>query len=312
VTGASRAGGARLDLPAGFAGATAGPRAQDIDARWLMAYAAALGETAPEYLDTLRPEGIRAHPLFPVCYEWPPAVELRTRALHPEVAARGVHATHDLDLHRPIRPGDRLSTTATVVAVGLRRPGAFVLTRFDTVDAGGEPVTTTHAGTLYLGVGCAASAAPGGRGAPDLPPAAEARAPHRPRWTATLPLPRTAAHVYTECARIWNPIHTDPAVARAAGLPDIILHGTATLAMAVSEVLRREAKGAATAVRRIACRFEGMVRLPSTVTVEGLGVEDGPDGRQLRFRAVAADGRPAVAHGLVVAGDDHHRKDGRP
>ena len=44
----------------------------------------------------------------------------------------------------------------------------------------------------------------------------------------------TAAHVYTECARIWNPIHTDVAYARAAGLPDIILHGTATLALSVS------------------------------------------------------------------------------
>ena len=27
--------------------------------------------------------------------------------------------------------------------------------------------------------------------------------------------------MYTECARIWNPIHTDRAVALAAGLPDI-------------------------------------------------------------------------------------------
>ena len=25
-----------------------------------------------------------------------------------------------------------------------------------------------------------------------------------------------AAHVYTECARIWNPVHTDSAVAAAA------------------------------------------------------------------------------------------------
>jgi acyl dehydratase len=43
-----------------------------------------------------------------------------------------------------------------------------------------------------------------------------------------------AALVYTECSRIWNPIHTNPAVATRAGLPRPILHGTATLAMAVS------------------------------------------------------------------------------
>src|SRR5215831_17990681 len=57
-------------------------------------------------------------------------------------------------------------------------------------------------------------------------------------WSAELPVAPTLAHVYSECARIWNAIHTDRAAALAAGLPDIILHGTATLALAVSAVLR--------------------------------------------------------------------------
>ena len=52
-----------------------------------------------------------------------------------------------------------------------------------------------------------------------------------------IPVPAGAAHTYTECARIWNPIHTDKAVALAAGLPDIILHGTANLALGVSAVI---------------------------------------------------------------------------
>src|SRR5262245_63914545 len=44
-------------------------------------------------------------------------------------------------------------------------------------------------------------------------------------------VPYHLGHVYTECARIWNPIHTDLAVVRAAGLSGPILHGTATLAL---------------------------------------------------------------------------------
>ena len=48
----------------------------------------------------------------------------------------------------------------------------------------------------------------------------------------------TPAHVYTECARIWNPIHTDIAVARGGRAARLILHGTATLALAVSRVRR--------------------------------------------------------------------------
>jgi acyl dehydratase len=76
-----------------------------------------------------------------------------------------------------------------------------------------------------------------------------------------------AAHVYTECAHIWNPIHTDRAVAIAAGLPDIILHGTATLALAVSAIVREELGDAPARVSRIAARFGAMVMMPSVLTL---------------------------------------------
>jgi len=109
--------------------------------------------------------------------------------------------------------------------------------------------------------------------------------------------------VYTECARIWNPIHTDRAVAMDAGLPDIILHGTATLALAVSQVLRREPAEAGRRVRRIACRFTGMVRLPSAITVQGLGETTERASRVVAFQALTEDGRPAVHQGLIEIGD---------
>src|SRR5205814_651015 len=119
-----------------------------------MAYAAALGETATEYFDTTRPDGITAHPLFPVCYEWPLALQLRAETLGDDVAIRGVHATHDLTLHRLPSPGDRLVTTARITAVEPRAPGAYVLSRFETVDARGQRVSTTDYGSLYRGVAC--------------------------------------------------------------------------------------------------------------------------------------------------------------
>ena len=143
-----------LHIASSVVGITAGPREHEIDARWLMAYAAALGEEAPEYLDTTRPGGVLAHPLFPVCYEWPLALDVRARALPDEVAVRGVHATHRLTLRRPVRAGDRLRTTATVAALERRSPGAYMVLRLETVDAAGSPVSTTDYGSLYLGVDC--------------------------------------------------------------------------------------------------------------------------------------------------------------
>src|SRR5262249_13615929 len=129
-----------------------------------------------------------------------------------------------------------------------------------------------------------------------------ARAEAAPTWSASLLVGAGLAHVYTECARIWNPIHTDRAVALGAGLPDIILHGTATLALAVSEVLRREPAGTARRVRRIACRFTGMVRVPSTITVEGLGETTGSADRAIAFQVLTESGGPAVSMGRIEIG----------
>jgi acyl dehydratase len=282
-----------LKIPRGLVGAPVGPLTQEIDARWLMAYAAGLGETDPAYLDTLRPGGVAAHPLFPVCYEWPLAVESRARQFGDEVALRGVHATHDLTLHRPVRAGDRLTTTAAVIAVAPRRAGAYVLTRYETRDAAGERVSTTDYGSVFLGVACDPE---GVVPSPPHPALSPAGGEGVAEWTEEIPIAATLAHVYSECARIWNPIHTDPEVAKRAGLPRIILHGTATLALAISAGMRR-AGPAGPRITRVAGRFTGMVPLPSRLRVEGRRDAGAPG--VLRFRATTPDGTLALDGGYL-------------
>jgi acyl dehydratase len=251
-----------LSLSSDLVGRRDGPLSHAIDARWLMAYAAGVGETDARYYDTLDAAGPAAHPIFSVCYEWPLAVSLRAATISEEIARVGVHALHDLTIHRPPRAGDTLLTTASIAAVIRRPAGALVVVRFDTVDADGRPVTTTAHGSIYRGVAVVgpdrgpAPAVPDLNAIPGWSPAASVR----------VDVPVQLAHVYTECARIWNPIHTDAAIAKRAGLPAIILHGTATLALAVSRVLACLALEPRR-LKRVTCRFTGMVRLPSTFTV---------------------------------------------
>lgn len=296
-----------MPVPADIVGTTAGPVTHEVDARWTMAYAAALDDLLDVYLDTTRAGGIVAHPVFPVCVEWPVIVASREASLAHGITAdevrRGVHATHDLVVHRLVRPGDRLTTTMTVVGLEQRRPGAYATMRLDTVDADGHSVATTLQGALYLGVPVAGAERPAERPAePAGPPL-----PVEPAGAAVeqiaVPISGGAAHTYTECARIWNPIHTDEAVARGAGLPSIILHGTATLAHAVSQVVRSVAGGDPAAVRRVVGRFGAMVRLPSTVTVhlfEPVALEDG--GTAVPFGVTTEEGGPAVDRGAVLLG----------
>jgi acyl dehydratase len=290
-----------MRIPASAVGITVGPREHEIDARWLMAYAAALGESAPEYFDTTRPDGILAHPLFPVCYEWPLALDVRAKALPDDVAVRGVHATHRLTLHRRPRAGDRLSTTVTLAALERRTPGAYLVLRMETVDAAGRPVSTTEYGSLYLGVECdAPHPAPLPKGKREMETLSPQGRGQGEGWSVDVPISRTLAHVYTECARIWNPIHTDRAVALGAGLPDIILHGTATLALAISQVLRQQPRGATTPVRAVTARFGAMVRLPSRIVVRGQAPRPSTAGAVVGFEALAEDGHPAVRDAEIV------------
>jgi acyl dehydratase len=266
-------------IPASLAGAATQAIRHEVDARWLMAYAAGLEDLNPRYLDTLDERGVVGHPLFPVCPEWPAVLATRDLFLEHgtplDELRRGIHASHDMVVHRPVAPGDRLDTVATIVAVEARRPGAFVLAHLCSTDQAGEVVADTWQGSLYLG-----AAVEGEPVALDGPPA-------RPEPTATADLATSrplqaewgpgssrridlhggAAHVYTECARIWNPIHTDPQAAQRAGLDGIILHGTATLALAVTAAVDHHAGGDPTRVARVACRFSAMVALPSHVEV---------------------------------------------
>jgi acyl dehydratase len=278
-----------LALPRDIVGVTVGPIAHDINARWLMAYAAGLGETDARYYDTVASGGPAPHPIFPVCYEWPVLLAVRARATPDEVAIRSVHATHDLTVHRPPRAGDVLRTTARVTGLAHRRAGTLLTVRLETVDADGRPVTISDYGSVYRGVGFEGE---------DTGPGVEDRGGSTmPAGAVDLPVEVRAglAHVYTECARIWNPIHTDVAVARAAGLSDIILHGTATLALAVSQVLYHAAADPR-AVRRVSGRFTGMVALPSRLT---LRAAKAPDGKVLRFEAAGEDGTIVLGGGAL-------------
>ena len=293
-----------MPYPAELVGHRTDPVVHAVDTRWTMAYAAGIGRPDPCYVDTT--VGVVAHPVFPVCLEWPAVLALRAvdtdGALGREELLHGVHATHDLTLHRAIRPAETLTTTATVVAAEERRPGTYELVRLDTTDGDGAPVVTTHMGSLFLGVPLDGDPVPARRARPVGPPT---EADDRPE--IGIDIAPEAAHVYTECARIFNPIHTDVAVAHSAGLPGPILHGTATLAMAISAVVDRVAGGDPTAVRTVGCRFGAMVSMPDriavavgTTTVAGVGRVAGFEVRNGAGEIAISEGRVVVAEGRLA------------
>ncbi len=291
-----------MTLGPAMIGTTTEPIVHDVDSRWLMAYAAGFGSLDACYLDTRRDGGIDAHPLFPVCLEWPAVLALRDRlkaaGLTRHESARSVHYTHDLVIHRAVRPGDRTRTTATVVSIEPHRSGTLAIVRLDTMDDRGEPIATTEMGSLYRGAEPRQRSGPGAGSGSGAEPEVEIEP--APRSARRVPIAAEAGHVYTECARIWNPIHTDPRTAERAGLPGIILHGTATLAMAVSDVVRHDAEGRPDRVRRIEARFVGMVPMPSEVEIRIFDRAAADGGQHVPFEVRGASGRAVLRGGSIL------------
>lgn len=285
-----------MPLPTGAIGAKTDFIEHQPDSRWLMAYAASLEDLNPHYMNTTKP--IVAHPVFPVCLEWPAILATRQLAemtgLTEVESSKGVHASHDLHIYRPILADERLRTRTTVIDIRAIRPGAALVMQLDTLDSQDQLVCRTYQTSIYRGVGADTTAT----GAAVSPPPAWPNADQG--FTANrrhiIAVGGNLAHTYTECAHIYNPIHTDKQIALAAGLPDIILHGTATLALAVSALVNGYLDGDPTRVTRLGGRFAAMVLMPNDITLE---VDNSCDGR-LSFRVLNDQGQEAVSQGFLT------------
>jgi acyl dehydratase len=289
--------------------------------RYLRAFAAGVGDLSPALFDLDRPEGIVAHPVYPVCLEWPlvvagpPGLGLDDDAVH-----AGLHVSHEIIWTRPIRPGDTLRTTMSVETLQQRSAGVLAVFAFTTT-AAGEPVVETHQGVLYRGSTLtvppietpvpassrparAAAAeprstpAPTGAAAP-APAANESARSPRPtdplREIAAFRIDPANAVIYSECSGIWNPIHTDPRAARTAGLAHPVLHGTATLARTISAVVGTRLDGDPTSVARLSVRFTAPIAAGDEATVAATDLVDG----ELAFTTRKGGGVAVLADGIV-------------
>lgn len=272
-----------MPFPGAMIGRSTDPVTQAIDTEWLTAFATAVGSGSTV-----------GHPLFPVCIEWPAVVaaaRLDGGALRGEERRRGVHATHDLTIHRLVQPGDVATTTATVDALEARARGTLQRLRIETHASDNARVATTVMGSMFPGVSIA-DAIPDSR----TRQAAAVAGAVVPRDFETIPIDVTAtqAHDYSEASRIWNPIHTDTAAALAAGLDAPILHGTCTLGLATTAAVAW-AGADPTSLQRIRVRFAGMVAMPSTLELRVWRAS----AVDVRFEVVAADHTPVLRDGRL-------------
>jgi len=283
-----------MELDPHYAGARLRPCRLDVDRRRTTNYAAAVGDDNPRYFDDRRPEGLIAPPMLAVALTWPVSSNmgdyLELKDFPRDVLMTQVHYTERLDFHRPVRPADRLTLNGQIAAILPHRAGTHFIVRYEAIDQENRPVFTEHIGAMFRGVTCRGEGV-----ALDLPadPQGDWRA--GPVWSRAIKIDPMLPYVYDGCTDIVFAIHTSPAFAVGVGLPGIILQGTCTLALAARELINREADGDPTRLKTLSCRFSGMVRPETAISVK-LKMRNEEN---LFFEVVNQDGEKAVSKGYA-------------
>jgi acyl dehydratase len=190
-----------------------------------------------------------------------------------------VHGEHGLVLHRPVKPqGTVIGRTRIldVVDKGAER-GALVYSQRQIIDKASGDLLATLKQTTF----CRADGGFGG--AQRAQPAPHAIPERAPDLVCDLPTRPETALIYRLSGDV-NPLHAEPAFARAAGYPRPILHGLASFGIAGHALLKSLCNYEPARFKAMSGRFSAPVYPGETIRTEIWR-----DGDVVSFRARVAE-----------------------
>lgn len=192
-----------------------------------------------------------------------------------------LHGEQMLELHRPLPVEGELVGHTRFEAVEDKGPdkGAIVLVSRAIATADGTRLATVRMKTFMRGDGGCGSAGPPLPVPPPLPDRA-------PDAAVALPTAPNQALIY-RLSGDYNPLHIDPAVAKAGGFDAPILHGLCTYGVAGRALLAHLSARGRTALRRVDVRFSAPVYPGETIVTEIW--DTGPGALAFRARVAERD-----------------------
>jgi acyl dehydratase len=178
-------------------------------------------------------------------------------------ALRLVHGEQSLELHAPLPVSGEVIGRSRVTGLVDRGAGkgALLYTERVILDAGTGAKLATLGQTTFL-------RGDGGFGGPSGPVRAAAPAPEgTPGRVVDLPTRPEIALLY-RLNGDHNPLHSNPAVAAAAGFPRPILHGLASFGLVARALLEGVCGGDSARFGRMECRFSAPVYPGETIRTE--------------------------------------------
>lgn len=234
-------------------------------------------------------DGLRALPTMAVVLGYPgfwlkdPATGVDWRKV--------LHGEQGLILHRPLPAAATVigrSRVTGIVDKGAGK-GALLFSERDVIDKADGALLCTVTSTTFM-------RGEGGFGGPAGPtPAPHPMPDGDPALVVELPTLPQAALIY-RLSGDFNPLHADPAVARAVGFDRPILHGLATYGVAGRAILKACCDGDPARLKRLDVRFSAPVYPGETIRTEIW-----TDGTTVSFRCHAVERDTVILNnGLAV------------
>ena len=160
-----------------------------------------------------------------------------------------LHGEQDIELHQPIPPEAKVSSTGHVAEIWDKGKAALVVLEAKTVDASGDPLFTNRFSLFLRGEGGF-----GGESGPKAGNVPPDREPDGVIESTTLP---QQALIY-RLSGDKNPLHADPEFAKMGGFDRPIIHGLCSYGVVCKAVVDGVLGGDVTRVARYQARFAGV------------------------------------------------------
>ncbi len=295
-----------MKIDPNLAGIDLKPHHTNVTWRQTTNFAAAVLDNHPGYFDDTKNKELLSHPLFPVAITWPILSRLdqfiHDQTFPTEVLLTQVHYSEHLILRRLVRPGESLTITGHLAALLPHRAGTHAVICLNAVDEQNQLVFTEYVGAMLRGVDC------GEGGTFGTIPAVDKNTDdtRNVMWASDIPIDPLQPYIYDGCTNIEFPIHTSPHFAKAVGLPGIILQGTATLAMAVREIVNREGRRNPESVCQVACCFTDMILPGTTIQIVCSKKINHKNHTDLFFEVLNHENKKAIRDGVVKLKRGNH------
>jgi NAD(P)-dependent dehydrogenase (short-subunit alcohol dehydrogenase family)/acyl dehydratase/putative sterol carrier protein len=269
--------------------------ARFVKAEEMVAYAEATDDQNPQYVDLERDGGIIAPPLFTQKLFHRVMEEAITDEALGVDLLRLVHGEQDMRFHRPLVPWELAAARAEIASIEDKSSGQLLTIR-QWIVCEGEIVAEATSGLFIRG---------GGSGGAKKSSAKKTRSSSQGSEDREILFEDAQLVASDQSLRFahasgdHNPIHTDPDVAKAAGLPSIILHGMCTMAFAQKAIVDTACAGDSRRLERLKVRFSKPVLPGQTVRTRVWREGERPGVSILGFEAINDDDEVVLSQGLA-------------